>query len=313
MATDAPSKGWFAAPAPIRTLFKRFPLRTYDSQPLATSSCPPPSSEHQPRLYVFSRSDAEAAHGTPSYNPSCLKWQTLLRIAGVDVCLVRSSNHASPSGALPFLIPTDETKTPLTGDKIAAFAALASPPAAASPPSSKKRDSSRKEKKESSNSNNTKKLDPNAPRLAAYQALISQRIRPAWLHELYLVPENDEVLSSLYLPSSLLLRVPQRMALREAATAEILKTTRRAGAVDAKHLRTVAKEAFSAFSTFLGEDDWFFGEDAPGVLDAELFAYTHLILDDAMGWHDLELAKIVLEFENVVRHRDRLYKRCWSN
>lgn len=305
MATEAPSKGWFTAPAPIRTLFKQFPLHTYDSQPLPTSSCPPPSaSGSKPRLYVFSRSDAEAARGIPSYNPSCLKWQTLLRIAGVDVCLVRSSNHASPSGALPFLIPTGEAKVPLTGDKIAAFAALASP---SSSTSSKKRDSSRKEKKESS----SKKLDPNAPRLAAYQALISQRIRPAWLHALYLVPENDDVLSSLYLPSSILLRVPQRMALRDAATAEILKTTRRTGAVDAKHLRTIAREAFAAFSTFLGEDEWFFGEDAPGVLDAELFAYTHLILDEAMGWHDLELAKIVLEFENVVRHRDRLYKRCW--
>lgn len=81
--------------------------------------------------------------------------QTILRIANVDVQLVPSSNHASPSGALPFLIqPGGVAGMPLTGEKIGRFAGQRAPQA---------------------------NLDDPSPRIDAYAALVAHRIRPAWV------------------------------------------------------------------------------------------------------------------------------------
>ena len=105
--------------------------------------------------------DDDARHGRPSFNPSCLKWQTLLRIAGVEVELVPSNNHASPSGALPFLIPptsptspTSRASVPLTGAKILKYA--------------------------QGNASNPLP-EVSSPRVEAYQALLTQNLRPAWV------------------------------------------------------------------------------------------------------------------------------------
>lgn len=150
MAAD--SRRWFAAPAPIRALFKLFPLRVYPAESLPHRT-PSPARE-LPGLYVFA-TEEDAALGRPSFNPSCLKWQTFLRIAGVEVELVPSNNHASPSGALPFLLTTGvRASVPLTGEKIHKFVeehALSSPP------------------------------DVSSLKMEAYQALLTQNIRPAWV------------------------------------------------------------------------------------------------------------------------------------
>lgn len=279
--TPPPSRGIFTAPSHIRALFKSFPLQTLPANTLPSRAA---TSTALPRLFIFARDDAAAASGTPSFNPSCLKYQTLLRIANVPVSLVPSSNHASPSGSLPFLIiPTTSSSSttsppPLTGPKIADYA----------------------------------KIAPDHPKVALYQSVIAHKIRPAWLHTLYLAPANDPVLTALYLPSAALLRATQRAGLHEAATAEILKITRRTGGIDVAVLRENLVDALETLSEVLGQDDWFFGADEPGMLDAELFSYTYLILDDAMQWKDLVLADGVLQFENIVRHRERLYARCWG-
>lgn len=136
---------WFAIPAPLRSLFKLFPLTTYPPEPLPYRS--PSTSRPRPRLYIFANEDSEL-----SYNPSCLKSQTLLRIAGVDVDLVPSNNHASPSGALPFILT--EGGRPVTAERIAGFA----------------REESGRELKQGSEG-----------KVEAYRALISQAIRPAWV------------------------------------------------------------------------------------------------------------------------------------
>lgn len=152
MSTADPNRGWLAVPGPLRSLFKLFPLRVYDPEPLPYRSPDPRPS--RPALYVFSLSGDDA----PSFNPSCLKWQTLLRIAGVDVDLVPSNNHASPSGALPFLLPASyESQTPLTGDKILGFA-----------------------------DRHTSYELPTVPthRLDAYRALLAQSVRPAWVRKM---------------------------------------------------------------------------------------------------------------------------------
>jgi metaxin len=160
-STTDPNRGWLAVPGPLRSLFKLFPLHVYDPEPLPYRSPDPRPS--RPALYVFSlpSSGDRGLDQAPSYNPSCLKWQTFLRIAGVDVDLVPSNNHASPSGALPFLLPaSDESQTPLTGDKILGFARR--------------------------HSSYELPAVPNH-RLDAYRALIAQSIRPAWVSSTHLL------------------------------------------------------------------------------------------------------------------------------
>ncbi|KAI9167713.1 Metaxin-1 [Paramyrothecium foliicola] len=291
-ASPAEPRGFFAVPAPVRELFKLFPLHVYPAEPLPlrAADLASPSSQ-RPRLFVFSNA-VDARDGRPSYNPSCLKWQcttqTILRVAGVDVELVPSNNHASPSGALPFLLPSSPTSyaavSPLTSSKIGRYA---------------------------QDHAQDRLRDESHPRLQAYQSLLTQNIRPAWLYALYLLPANDPLLASLYLPSSPFLRLPLRHSLHTAATTEILKTTRRAH-ITPVQLYTDAAAAFRALSTLLADDEWFFGADGPGAFDADVFAYTYLILDDSLGWQSTELAECLTPFENLLRHRQRLYDMCWG-
>ncbi|KAH6609501.1 hypothetical protein Trco_002847 [Trichoderma cornu-damae] len=322
-AAGPPSRpGWFAVPAPVRELFKLFPLATLPADALPERA--PERARPRPRLYVFARTDEDARRGRPSFNPQCLKWQvslmaaeigwfdrvrhdgnrpannavhTLLRIAGVEVDLVPSNNHASPSGALPFLLPPTppgppsaggggaKATAPLTGSKIERYANDHSSRdmAASSPPS----------------------------RVEAYEALLSQGLRPAWLYTLYLDPSHAALLKTLYLPPSPILQLPSLHTLRNAATSEILKTTRRA-VVSPLRLISDATDALRSLSALLSSDEWFFGRPEPALFDAEVFAYTYLILDQAFGWADGNaLARCLAKFDNLVAHRRRLYDRCW--
>lgn len=162
MPSDS-ARGWLAVPAPLRALFNAFPLRVYEPEPLPYRS--PDPRPPRPALYVF----AFDGEDRPSYNPSCLKWQTFLRIAGVDVDLVPSNNHASPSGALPFLLPaaSDGQTAPLTGEKLLEYARRN---ASYEPP-----------------------VVPNH-RLEAYRSLLAQSIRPAWVSSP--LPKNRLLLQS---------------------------------------------------------------------------------------------------------------------
>lgn len=65
--------GWFAVPAPVRELFKLFPLTTLPADPLPERA--PERTRPRPRLYVFARTEEDARSGRPSFNPQCLKWQ----------------------------------------------------------------------------------------------------------------------------------------------------------------------------------------------------------------------------------------------
>ncbi|KAM5352502.1 hypothetical protein ACJ41O_005224 [Fusarium nematophilum] len=279
------SNGCFTVPRPIRNLFDLFPLRVYTPEDLPMRA--PARVRQRPTLYVFVE-DGDAPLGRPSYNPSCLKWQTVLKIARVDFEIVPSNNHASPSGALPFLLPPSSPPSkpshPLTGDKIHKYArehAVHELPTVTS------------------------------PRLEAYQALLTQNIRPAWLYALYLLPANAPLLRQLYLPSSPLLRAPLHHTLHAAATAEILKTTRRA-TISSSRLFTDAASALVALSALLGDDEWFFGAEGPGLFDADVFAYTYLMGGDALAWEDTSLSGCLDGLDNLTRHRVRLYERCWG-
>jgi metaxin len=117
-----PTRQLFSVPAPIKRIFDRFPIVTYQPNDLPVNpSC---GSAERNRLFVFTDA-AGARRGAPSFNPQCLRWQVsileklrlpstndlrffqaYLKFVGIDFDIVPSNNHASPTGALPYLIPT---------------------------------------------------------------------------------------------------------------------------------------------------------------------------------------------------------------
>lgn len=208
---------------------------------------------------------------------------------------------------MPFLLPASTDSRPdipLTGSKISQYA--------------QKHSSLR---------------ESSSPRGDVYLSLITQSIRPAWvrstylttvskkqrkstnksiqLYALYIAPIHTTLLSRLYLPASPLLSTPLLHTLRAAATSEILKTTRRP-LLQPEQLYEDAKTAFQTLDTLLGGGEWFFGLRSPGLFDVEVFAYTYLILDPAMGWEDDVLEGCLASCSNLVAHRSRLYERCWG-
>ncbi|KAL9592304.1 MAG: hypothetical protein Q9179_006854 [Wetmoreana sp. 5 TL-2023] len=287
---------WLTTPKPIKRLFDRFPLVTYPANEL-------PQIKHIERsrntLYIFALKGVGRSN-LPSFNPSCLKWQTYLKLMDVDFVTVPSSNHASPTGSLPFVIPasstteasTLDTVTPISSNKLADWA--------------------------SQNGHVTKQESENM-RYDIYMSLLDHRIRNGWLHTLYLVPANfNAVARRLYIEpstSSSPVRYALSNTLQAAALAEILRSST-SPVVDIDALYRESDNAFSAVSELLGDNDWFFGEDMPGLLDAAVFAYTHLLLDELMGWKTAEekLGEGLREgrWKNLVEHRRRIYEKCYQ-
>ncbi|KAI5860251.1 hypothetical protein GGS23DRAFT_241463 [Durotheca rogersii] len=280
--------GWLPIPAPLARLFKRFPLLTYPPNQLP-ARCPSP--RNVATLYVF-LSDRDALDGLPSYNPSCLRWQTFLKLAGVEFRVVSSNNHASPTGALPFLLP------PLDPGN-----------AAAHPPVP-----SNKLEQYAAERGASKVPDVPNPKLEAYESLLDFRIRNAWLYSLYLSRPNVDLLSRLYIApvsKSRAVRTAVLYQLRHAAENEILRSMG-VPAVDSRTLYAGAREAFEALSIVLGLEHWFFGASGPSLFDATVFSYTHLLLDDGLAWQDRRLVEIVKQFPNLVAHQGRIWQKFWG-
>ena len=96
-----PTSAWLALPAPLKHIFSLFPLRILPCSPLPIRTA---HDRDRNTLYVFTDS-ISSEHNAPSFNPTCLKWQTYLKFLDLDFRTVASTNHASPTGALPFLMP----------------------------------------------------------------------------------------------------------------------------------------------------------------------------------------------------------------
>lgn len=96
--------------------------------------------------------------------------------------------------------------------------------------------------------------------------------------------------------------------LRRAAEEELIKFS---AVINVDVLYKEAEEAFEALETVLGQDDWFFGNEGPGLFDASVFAYTHLLLDEGLGkgWVETRLRDAVLNKQNLVRHWERITAR----
>ncbi|KAK3351440.1 hypothetical protein B0H65DRAFT_118018 [Neurospora tetraspora] len=308
----APPRKWMQVPRPLQQLFDTFPLLAYDVNALPARAQSATSGD-LPTLYVFS-TEEEALLGAPSFNPSCLKWQTFLKLAGVEFQILPSTNHASPTGALPFILPK-----------------RSSPTDAPSPiPSSKLHDYALKY-------GTSNPPEVSALRLDAYQALLDGPIRNAWLQALYRDPEYTDLLDRFYITpasSSYWVRGALRHQLRRAAEAEILKTGPGGAAstalsllVDEDSVYRAALNALEALATLLSESEtgWFFGAETPTIFDASVFAYTHLMLkymSDAKGEAGEEQGSVVASrrLGNMVRsagsgeleqHHHRLFELLW--
>lgn len=109
--------------------------------------------------------------------------------------------------------------------------------------------------------------------------------------------------------SNLLVRISISHQLRAAAEAELLRFS---SIIDAADLYSEADKAFEALSTLLGEDEWFFGNDKPALFDASVFAYTHLLLDDSLGWEEATLCHALRSRGNLVQHQRRLLHRYYG-
>ncbi|KAJ8121215.1 hypothetical protein O1611_g10159 [Lasiodiplodia mahajangana] len=266
------SSGWFTIPAPLARLFKKFPLLTYPPNELPARS---PDIRDVPTLYVFI-SEADALKGLPSFNPSCLRWQTFLRLAGVDFCLRSSNNHGSPTGALPFLLPPSTPTNPRSQKPV---------------PSNKL--------EQYGLDNGKHKLPKDiGSRLEVYESILDHRIRNAWLYTLYLSPANASLLANLYITpttTSGLVRTTLAYQLRHAAEREILRSTSK-DAIDPAALYQGAREAFSALDAVLGDEEWFFRSEVPGLFDATVFSYTHLLLDESLAWENRRLGEILQDY-----------------
>ncbi|CAG8958105.1 hypothetical protein HYFRA_00000450 [Hymenoscyphus fraxineus] len=272
-------QNFFSIPAPIKTLFDFVPVLVYPPNELPQRA---PKPSRIPTLYVFGREE-DIASGRPSFNPGCLKWQAFLNIAGVKHRLAASSNHASPSGQLPFLIPAANTSNtnllPVRSNQLVKYA----------------------------EDHGGYVEESTSMRYEAYRSLLDHRIRNAWLYTLYLEPSNfSAVAYPLYVASASsnpLVRASLSHQLRSAAEAELLKNS---SIIDIDDLYSEADKAFEALSILLGDDQWFFGCDKPTLFDASIFAYTHLLLDEKMGWKEQKLCRALKRRENLVKHRKRL-------
>ncbi|KAL8756479.1 MAG: hypothetical protein Q9184_004487 [Pyrenodesmia sp. 2 TL-2023] len=281
-------------PKPIKRLFDRFPLVTYPANQLPQRN---PIDRNVHTLYIFTHGK-DSQNGPPSFNPSCLKWQTYLHLANISFTTAPSTNHGSPTGSLPFLNPASsstnlEAIAPIPSTKLQEWATKNG-----SAPGQKSEDM----------------------RYEAYMSLLDNRIRSAWLYNLYLSPSNfASIARPLYIipaTTSSLVRSSLSYTLRNAALAEVIRPSS-SPVVDVEALYRESDNAFSALSELLGDDEWFFTEKVPGLMDASVFAYTHLLLDDAMmGWKAGEerMGDGLRDgrWKNLAEHRRRIYEKCYQ-
>lgn len=166
---------------------------------------------------------------------------------------------------------------------------------------------------------------PNSHRLYKPEIMeYSAKLTLLQLHNLYLSPSNSPISNRLYLTttsSNTLVRASISRQLQSAAEAELLKPSN-GGVIDVNDIYAEADKAFEALSILLGDGEWFFSGDGengsgvggtkgPTIFDAEVFAYTHLLLDEGIGWREKKLVRAVERWRNLVAHRERLLRRYY--
>lgn len=144
-------------------------------------------------------------------------------------------------------------------------------------------------------------------------SLVEWLTRIKQLYALYLIPANFEsiaIFRYIYPTSgNPLVRATLSYQLRQAATTELLKHS---PVIDVKSLFRDAEKAWEALSELLGDDDYFFAEEVPGLFDASVFAYTHLLLSESVQWKDRRVSNGLSKYNNLVEHSYRISERYFN-
>lgn len=234
--------------------------------------------------------------------------QAYLNFSGLEYSTIPSSNHGSPSGILPFMQPAAPAKESSTVPDAV--------------PSNKLR--------KWANTQTSKATEESEDlRYEAYASLVNNALRKAWvcrpdqalrleflanheqLYQLYLHPSNASLVHKLYVApcsSTLPVQLAIYHQLRDAAESELCKSSY-SNTVSEEDIIRDARSAFSALSELLGEGEWFFSQSQPSMLDASIFAYTHLILDEELSWGSNGLATQIARHQNLVNHRNRVLEQ----
>ena len=51
----------------------------------------------------------------------------------------------------------------------------------------------------------------------------------------------------------------------------------------------------------------------PGLFDASVFAYTHILLDESLDWKDKRLTESLKHYSNLVEHQWRIVEGWFGN
>lgn len=179
------------------------------------------------------------------------------------------------------------------------------------------------------------KLPIEPSRHELYHSLLSQPIRLAYLHALYLIlPSFENVAGSRYIrpcSSNVVVQAVLSSSVQSAALSEVMAGSNAANLkIDGSRLYQEADEAFGALSTLLGDDEWFtsrvmeaeedrsmdgngrqgnLSDRGPGRLDAVVFSYTCVIL--SIFDEENPLVSSIKARANLVAHQRRLFDRCF--
>ena len=231
---------------------------------------------------------------------------------------VASNNHASPSGALPFLLPSSssplphsEPVLPISSNRIQRWARELTPKKTSSKAPAEAND-------ETSTGTNNEKMIVDAPdnadmRYEAYMSLLDHRIRDAYLYSLYLSPPNfASIAAPFYInpcSANFLVRLTLGHQLRAAAESELLKQS---PVIDVEMIYRESGKAFQALSALLDSRDYFFDQMKPGLFDASVFAYTHVLLGGELEWKDTRMREQLEKYHNLVEHGERIVERYFT-
>ena len=82
--------------------------------------------------------------------------------------------------------------------------------------------------------------------------------------------------------------------------------------IDGDALLRESNKAFGALSELLGENQYFFDEEAPGLFDASVFAYTNILLDGGIAWQQRSMQEDLRKRKNLVAHREQILQKYFS-